>query len=108
MDIKLILGNKIYFAEEKRPYTVKACNDRFVVCTKPFNLKHTVLYTIVDLKEKIRGTNNLIFNSYDYSVQEDIEDFLNDLQLFSDNKELNIGLSISHKNRIPLNIIKIK
>lgn len=36
-------------------------NDRFLVCTKPFNLKHTILYTIIDMEKEIRGPENLIF-----------------------------------------------
>ena len=52
------VGDKILFVEEKRPYTIQACDDRYLVCTKPFNLKHTVQYTIVDLKEGIRGADN--------------------------------------------------
>lgn len=54
-------GQRIKFAAETRPYRVRAANERFAVCTKPFNLKGTVLYTIVDLKHGIRGTENLIF-----------------------------------------------
>lgn len=55
------VGQKIKFKSERLRYTVQACNDRYAVCTKPFNPKHTVLYTIIDLKEQIRGTENLIF-----------------------------------------------
>ena len=35
----LKVGDKIYFATDKRSYTVKAINDFFTICTKPFNLK---------------------------------------------------------------------
>ena len=56
------VGDKIYFEEEKRPYKIRAMDDRFLICTKPYNLKHTVIYTIVDLKLKIRGTENLVFS----------------------------------------------
>ncbi len=55
------VGDKVKFAKEKRPYTVRACNDRFIICTKPFNPRRTVLYTIIDLEKNIRGTENLIF-----------------------------------------------
>lgn len=92
------INDKIYFKKEKKPYRIKAMNDRFLICTKPFNLKHTVLYTIVDLNEKIRGTNNLIFNCYDYAVLDDVNACLNDLEH---------GLvDISHRNRVPLDIVK--
>jgi hypothetical protein len=58
---KFNVGQKIYFKEEKKPYTVKACDSRYVVCTKPFNLKKTVFYTILDTFKNMRGTENLIF-----------------------------------------------
>jgi len=54
-------GDKIKFAEEKQRYTIRACNERFAICTKPFNCKKTTLYTIVDLLENVRGRENLIF-----------------------------------------------
>lgn len=56
-----IAGSKVYFHEYKRPYTVRCRNERFLICTQPFNLKKTVLYTIIDLEKNIRGTENLIF-----------------------------------------------
>lgn len=62
---KLFIGQKIWFASEKKPYKVKAFNERFVICTKPFNLQKTVFYTIIDLQEDIRGTENYI-NCTDY------------------------------------------
>ena len=55
------VGDKIRFKEEKQRYTVQACNDHFAVCTKPFNPKHTCLYTIIDFVNGVRGTENLAF-----------------------------------------------
>lgn len=55
------IGAFITFAKEKRPYRVRARSGRFIVCTKPFNPKKTVLYTIIDLVENVRGPENLIF-----------------------------------------------
>ena len=86
---------KIKFLEEKRPYTIQSQNDRYLICTKPFNLKKTVLYTIVDLAEEIRGTENLIFGM-GFETKEECDDAL---------ERLIIGESqISHRNRIKLNI----
>lgn len=34
---------------------------RFTICTKPLNVHHTVLYTIIDWVEERRGPVNLIF-----------------------------------------------
>jgi len=39
------VGTKIWFAGEKHPYKVRARNERYLICTKPFNLRHAVLRT---------------------------------------------------------------
>lgn len=88
---------KIWFVEEKLAYRVRAQNSRFLVCTKPFNLKHTVLYTIVDLEKNIRGTENLIF-CMGFETDQDCEAALSRLE--SGESE------ISYRNRIPLRISK--
>ncbi len=55
------VGAKIKFEGEKQRYTVRASNTAYAVCTKPFNARKTVLYTIVDLVRGVRGPENLIF-----------------------------------------------
>lgn len=75
----LEIGDKIYFRGEKRGYEIKARNERYLICTKPFNPKHTVTYTILDSEELINSTNNCVFNPYDYSIQKDIDESLVDL-----------------------------
>ena len=55
------VGDRVKFKSEKFRYTVQACNKRFVVCTKPFNLEKTVLYTIIDFARNIRGEEGLVF-----------------------------------------------
>ena len=42
--MKVRVGDKIYISGEKRPYTVQCRDDRYIICTKPFNLQHTVQY----------------------------------------------------------------
>lgn len=91
------VGDRIKFAEEKRAYTIKACNERFLICTKPFNPKHTVLYTIVDLQEGIRGRNWWVFNIYEYMDDADCKQCLDDL--------ISGECEISHRHRIKLNIL---
>ena len=54
-------GDKLKFADAKGAYTVRAIGKRFAVCTKPLNPQRTVLYTIIDFRDNIRGTENLIF-----------------------------------------------
>lgn len=61
MDVdRLKEGDKVWFLGEKQGYTVQAASDNgeWAVCTKPFNLKHTVLYSIVNLKLGLRGIDN--------------------------------------------------
>lgn len=118
MKAKYNVGDKIYFAEEKRPYTIRACDDRFLICTKPYNFKpKTVIYTIVDLVEGIRGTDNYSIGWCDYYETEDCERMLNELQRTAnetttevkDGKVVHIepfmGTYISRRNRIELNIV---
>ena len=97
--MKYNIGDKIYFAEEKLPYTVRACDNRFLVCTKAFNLRpKTVMYTIVDLEAGIRGTDGYSIGPYSYYDDSDCKDYLEELQS---------GESyISRVNRIALNIMK--
>jgi len=58
---RLPAGAKIKFKSERQRYTVRASNTAYAVCTKPFNAQKTVLYTIVDLVNNVRGAENLIF-----------------------------------------------
>ena len=118
---KYNVGDRIWFAEEKKPYVVKACDDRFLVCTKPYNFKpKKVLYTIVDLKEGIRGTDNYSICPYDYYYPKDCQGLLFELQETAkkektyviDGQEVVVscfeGTQISHRNRIELNIVKVR
>lgn len=57
----LSVGDKIKFSEERLRYTVRAKGVRYAVCTKPFNPRHTTLYSVIDIHKQIRGTENLIF-----------------------------------------------
>lgn len=96
--IPITVGSRIRFAEERRPYTVRAANNRFLVCTKPFNLKHTVLYSVVDFKRQIRGTENLIFGM-GAETDEQCRAML--VRLVSGESE------VSHRNNVILNITLI-
>ena len=58
---ELKVGQRIRFSEERQAYRVRASGGRYAVCTKPFNLRHTVLYTVVDFQRRVRGTENLVF-----------------------------------------------
>jgi hypothetical protein len=88
-------GDRIKFAAERQRYTVRAAGKRYLVCTKPFNLRHTVLYTIVDLVKGIRGTENLIFG-LGFETQEDCDAALARLEAGE--------TEVSHRNFVPLDI----
>lgn len=77
--MKVNVGDKVYFPNEKKPYTVRARDERFIICTKPFNPQHTVLYTIIDLKYKWRGPDDMVFCS-GYESDEDCAKRLAELQ----------------------------
>lgn len=77
--MKLPVGTKVKFENEKKRYTVQASDENYAVCTYPLNIikrlprwertkkgkayehEKTVMYTIIDFKQNIRGTENLIF-----------------------------------------------
>lgn len=99
--LKLKIGDKIYFQTDKRPYTVKAHNEQFAICTKPFNLQQSCLYTIIDWKQGKRNRNNMIFNPYDYMKQEDTDQCLRDL---TDPEHV---CEISHRRAVELDIVRV-
>jgi hypothetical protein len=91
-------GDKIKFAEEKQAYTIRARGERYLVCTKPFNPRKTVLYTVVDLVEDVRGTENLVFGM-GAETNEECEEMV---------QRLESGQSeVSYRNRIKLNVEKV-
>lgn len=101
------VGDKIYFASEKRPYTIQACDERYLICTKPFNLQHTVQYTIIDLKLGIRGADNYWKwgGRFDYSKREECERCL--LALYGkcfDSDGERVDVMISYRNQVELDI----
>lgn len=119
METKYNIGDKIYFEEEKKPYTIRACDKRFLICTKPYNFKpKTVIYTIVDLVDGIRGTDNYSIGWCDYYKTTDCKKMLKELQRWAneireemiDGEKVIIeplmGTHISRRNRIELNIVK--
>lgn len=73
-------GMKIWFDGERNGYTIRACNERYLVCTKPYNFKkNMVIYSMVDLWEGIRGKDGYVFSPYSYYDQEDCDNYLEDI-----------------------------
>lgn len=87
------IGDRIWFRRDKRPYRVRARNERYLICTKPFNARKTVIYTIVDLVENVRGPDNLIF-CFGYETEEDIAENMQRLAAGE--------MEVSHRRRIAL------
>ncbi len=95
--LKVPVGTKIKFHSEKQCYTVQASNAFILVCTKPFNARKTVLYTIVDRKEKVRGPEGVVFG-LGAETRAQCEEML---------ARLTEGKSeMSHRHRIDLDIEK--
>lgn len=95
---KIPEGSKIKFEEEKQTYTVMASNVAFAICTKPFNPKKTVLYSIIDWNQNVRGRENLVFGM-GAETKEECKEML---------ERLTQGESeVSSKHNIPLRIEKL-
>ena len=91
--MKVKIGDKVYIPKEKKPYKVKARDERYIICTKP--CFGTVLYFIVDLKERWRAPDNMVFCS-GYETEEDCKERLEELQ--------NGRIELSIRRGIPLDI----
>jgi hypothetical protein len=91
------VGARVDFAEEKMAYTIQARSERYLICTKPFNARRTVLYTIVDLVDKVRGPDNLLFSN-GYETRADCEKRLAELL------DPETCVDISHRRRISLKL----
>ena len=93
--MKVQIGDKVYVPNEKKPYRVRARDDRYIICTKPFNPQHTVLYFIVDLVDRWRAPDNMIFCS-GYETDKDCQERLTELQSGE--------IKLSRRRGIPLDI----
>ena len=98
-------GDKIKFREERGAYTVQARSIRYLVCTKPFNPKRTVLYTIIDLEQGIRGTENMVFGLGQETREQCYETLL---RLHGISPDMIEASEISYRNRIELDVEQIQ
>ena len=79
-DLKRVkTGDSIRLRGERIPYRVQCVGERYVVCTKPFNLKHTVQYFIIDKREGVRGPDDRVFCA-GYETKEQCEERLKELE----------------------------
>lgn len=106
---KYKVGDKIKFAEYKRAFTIKACNDRWLICTQPLNCRKTFIYTIVDLLNNLRGPDNY-YCKFDYNDSEQAQLALIELDkpvcddTYSRAPYTSHELEISGRHRIPLKL----
>lgn len=56
----LAVGDRVWFVEEVRAYTVQAVSPdgQWVALTKPFPARRTVLYTVLDRRTGLRGRDD--------------------------------------------------
>jgi hypothetical protein len=86
-------GDRITFAEDPEPYTVRAADARYAICTR----KHD--YTIVDWDNGIRGLENLL---YGLGTETDLQcqDMLRRLTA-------KYPTEVSQRNRLALQIVSV-
>lgn len=94
-------GDLIKFVEERNPYTIQARSSRYLVCTKPFAPRKTVIYTVVDLERQIRGTENLVFGHGQETREQCYETLL---RLHGIYPGLDWATEVSHRNNVSLRI----
>ena len=59
--MRVEVGDMVYIPEYKRPFRVKARDNRYIICTKPYNPQHTVIYFIIDLQDKWIAPDDSVF-----------------------------------------------
>jgi hypothetical protein len=70
---QLVLGQRIRFCGSSQPFTIQQVSPdgRFAIGTRPFNLKRTVHYTVIDFAEGVRGADN--HYGVGYETQDEID-----------------------------------
>ena len=116
------ISQKIYFKDEKLPFKVMAFSKNYVVVSRKLhrrqdaellhhevkngayssftdvynNFKDAAVYSILDLKNKVRASDNLIFGIYDYGLESDCKKAIKALEQDE--------IQLSHKTKVDLNI----
>ena len=80
-------GAKIKFDCEKKRYTVRARNERYIIMSKPFNLHdYKFAYSIIDIDNMEMSRSDIIFDNTNYLDEKECEEAIQDLE--SGDKEL--------------------
>ena len=96
-------GDSVWFAASNKSFRVRECNERFAICTQPYNFRpETVVYTIIDFERGVRGMDNLVFGIYDYYSDEDCYQAMEDL-LHGD-----MEVSWRSNKNVSLDIVRVK
>lgn len=71
----LSVGERVWFEDERMPMTVQAVSlsGRFVAVTRPFAPRQTVLYSVLDVVDGVRGVDDSIGNSLGYETRADCQ-----------------------------------
>ena len=93
--MRVEVGDKVYIPNNKMPWRVRCRDDRYIICTQPYNLKHTVQYFIIDLKSRWRAPDDRVF-CFGYKTDEQCDERLKELQ--------NEEIFPSRRRGIPLDI----
>lgn len=102
MDIILQKGQRVWFDDMKKPFKVREANDRYAICTMPYNfIPNKVIYTIVDYKRQVRGLDNMVFGTHDYYKDEDCK------QAFYELLSGELEVSFKRSKRVQLQISKV-
>lgn len=95
-------GQRVWFSDGKKSFKVREANEKFAICTQPYNFKpETVIYTIIDFENNIRGMDNMVFGVHDYYSDEDCAEAMKEL-LSGD-----LEVSRRHHKYVKLDIIKV-
>ena len=96
----LKIGDSIKFEDDELIFKIIAKDSKYLVCTNNDLGDRTddTVYTIVDLKERIRGPHNILFNDYDFTNLEDMNELLRNIE------DSSKPIEISHRNRVALKI----
>lgn len=122
------VGSKVKLTSDApRWWDVRAADGRFAICTRQaeFKPKGEVFYTILDIKEGVRGPCNLIGQAWHATMPDEAcQELLEELQIGAKtgawegidddahiswkNETQRFGVEISHRNRVPLGIYAIR
>jgi hypothetical protein len=95
----LAAGDRVWLGGKKQPWTVRARGSRYIICTKPFNPKRSVLYTIIDLELGIRGTDDCV-GSLGYETDVEIAEAMRLLEAGE--------FEISVRNNVTLDVDRVE